>query len=537
LLPLADGDAEARSVATTESEGGVSPRVVPKHQRSLSSEIDNNYVQADAAARMGKCTSASPYTPLCGHSYFRDLLLVAQSNERKRKASTHPTLRGRDQGAADFSDVDLDEAKERLRTTLIKDYSQRDLSVSSANEGLRPSLPGYLATIWGEAARSTGTIAEALGVVPLEQGMVDTASNLPVVSIPRLSGGSGVAVQSAQGAGVQETDPTTTMSSPVSTVAGQVDLSRQLFEFSKPGLDVVIAGDLSRAHAEKLDSEIVNGTASGGRTKGLLSWLGILSVAGTITNPSTFLVSLWQAFSALAGSSGFGASNSEGYVTILHPRRAAWLMAGVSGTLPPGISLVPGQLVVSAGVPSNLGAGTNEDVALIVERSQIVLLSSGPRIAIREDILSATLTIRIQAVRDFALLVKNANAVAKVTHNKPDEAVGFVCRQGPVRRAATRSGQAWANLRRTSSAAFTSGDLVRLPDRLTDVPDNAEEHHENSRTQPRHWMNPLGGCSIPGTAAEPPANSNFSLSGLHRMVDAEADLSSLSAVWSYYGVS
>jgi HK97 family phage major capsid protein len=219
---------------------------------------------------------------------------------------------------------------------------------------------------------------------------------------------------------VQETDPTTASnSSPVSTVAGQVDLSRQLFEFSQPGFDAAITDDLSRAHASSLDVEIITGTASGGRTRGLLNWSGILSIGGTVTNAETFLASLWQAYSQLAGSSGYGSSDTSAYITVLAPRRVAWLQAGVSGTLPPGTSLVPGEVVISAGIPTALGAGTNEDVALVVEKSQVLLLSRGPQIRIREDILSSTLTVRVQATRDLAVLVKNASAIAKVTGLTP----------------------------------------------------------------------------------------------------------------------
>lgn len=209
--------------------------------------------------------------------------------------------------------------------------------------------------------------------------------------------------------------PRPSAASPVGSIAGQVDVSRQLFEFSRPGLDAALTDDLSRAHAQAFDIEVINGNAVSGRTRGLLNWSGILSVSGVVTNQQTFLNSLWQGFSQLAGSNGYGAANADGYVTILHPRRAAWLAAGVSGTMPSAAPLVPGQLVVSAGIPSNLGAGTNEDVALVVEKSQVLLLSRGPRIVVREDVLSSTLTVRVQAVRDIAVILKNANAVARVT--------------------------------------------------------------------------------------------------------------------------
>jgi hypothetical protein len=60
-------------------------------------------------------------------------------------------------------------------------------------------------------------------------------------------------------------------------------------------------------------------------------------------------------------------------------------------------------------------AGTNEDVALVVERSQVVLVSSGPAIRIFEEVGSQTMTVRVRAHRDFAVIVKNPAAVAKVT--------------------------------------------------------------------------------------------------------------------------
>lgn len=66
-----------------------------------------------------------------------------------------------------------------------------------------------------------------------------------------------------------------------------------------------------------------------------------------------------------------------------------------------------------------LGAGTNEDVALVVEKSQVILLSKGPQIVVREDVQSSTLTVRVQAVRGMAVILKNVNAVARVTGLTP----------------------------------------------------------------------------------------------------------------------
>ena len=51
---------------------------------------------------------------------------------------------------------------------------------------------------------------------------------VPVVSIPRLTSGAATAIQSTQNSAIQKTDPVTTKAeSPVATLAGQVDYSRQ----------------------------------------------------------------------------------------------------------------------------------------------------------------------------------------------------------------------------------------------------------------------------------------------------------------------
>jgi HK97 family phage major capsid protein len=171
-----------------------------------------------------------------------------------------------------------------------------------------------------------------------------------VLAIPRLATGAAVAVQASENSAVQETDPTTSSTSPpVGTVAGQVDLSRQLFDFSRPGMDAVIASDLGRAHGTALDAQIVNGSGSGQNLRGFLNVAGILSVAGTITSAATFIESVWKAYSALSGGSGYGTANPDEYVVILHPRRYAWVKGNTTGI--PAQDLFPGTVVPSAGVP------------------------------------------------------------------------------------------------------------------------------------------------------------------------------------------
>jgi hypothetical protein len=96
-------------------------------------------------------------------------------------------------------------------------------------------------------------------------------------------------------------------------------------------MDAVIADDLGRAHGTVLDAQIVNGSGSGQNLRGFLNVAGILSVAGTITSAATFIESVWKAYSALSGGSGYGTANPDEYVVILHPRRYAWVKGNATG--------------------------------------------------------------------------------------------------------------------------------------------------------------------------------------------------------------
>jgi hypothetical protein len=254
------------------------------------------------------------------------------------------------------------QTEEQARKRLARE--QRDVSAAGQNDLVRPSAPGFLQTIWGKAAAQVSTLIDAFERRPIEAGMVDTSSNVPTVKIPALTGAAATAVQASENASVQETDATSTArTAPVAMIAGQEDLSRQAVDFSEPGLDEVITDSLARGFGVKLDVQVLNGGASAGATRGLLNTESILNVTGSVTTAEAFAESLWKAYSQLAGGSGFGNPRPEDYVTLLHPRRLAWVSGGSGSTTLPQRPNLPSTIVPVGSVPTNLGAGTNEDVA------------------------------------------------------------------------------------------------------------------------------------------------------------------------------
>lgn len=438
-MPLFATAAGVVVAASPQTKGRiVSPRIVPagavtvyapprgSGEAPADVKAVTDEIERTNAEKLLRCSAAEPYQPGCPHSFFRDLLAVSRRTRRIERAIENPVLQGRDPGEIP-APGDRDENLEHVRGRLAQAYrtaqyeaERRDLSSANTTEALRPSAPGYLAETFGRASRATGTLAEAIGARPLEPGMVDTSSGVPVLTLPRLTTGAAMAVQTSQNAAIQETDPAAAMvSSPVATIAGQVDYSRQLADFSRPGMDGVIADDLGRDFGTKLDTQIVNGTALSGQTRGLLSVAGILSIAGAVTSVQAFIADVWQAFQELAGASGIGNPDPDAYMTILHPRRLAWIYSGAGAASVPGAPILPGRVVASAGIPTNLGAGTNEDVALVVERENLLLAARRPTFNVDEDTGSATLTVRTQAWAYVSLLTKNPAGVAKVTGLTP----------------------------------------------------------------------------------------------------------------------
>jgi hypothetical protein len=51
---------------------------------------------------------------------------------------------------------------------------------------------------------------------------------------------------------------------------------------------------------------------------------------------------------------------------------------------------------VDANIPTNLGAGTNEDVILVLRAADLLLFESVPRLRVLQEVLSGTLAVRFQ---------------------------------------------------------------------------------------------------------------------------------------------
>lgn len=267
------------------------------------------------------------------------------------------------------------------------------------------------------AARAT---ADVVNHMPLPE-------HTNTINFPQITGGTSVAAQ-ADGGTVSSTDITTSsLAVPVKTAAGQQDLARQLLERSVPGMDQVLFQDLVAAYNATLDTQVISGSGSGANATGILNTSSIQTETYTQTTP------------AFGGAGGMAAKTAEGInkvatnrflppdVIIMHPRRWFWIVSQSDSQNRPLVvpqgdsfnaigvqdrvvaqaragSIVGLPVVIDPNIPTNLGAGTNEDRVIIMRVADSWLMedSAGPYTRVYEEVLSGNLQIRVQLYNYYA---------------------------------------------------------------------------------------------------------------------------------------
>jgi len=324
------------------------------------------------------------YRPDTPHSFFGDLVNRTQSAEAEVRIRRHQTEVGTE---------------------------QRAISTTSGGPGLVP--PQYLLeqiALFARAGRVTANLCQSL---PLpDSGMT--------FNIPRVTTGGTTAVQASEAGAVNDSSPVTDyLPLAVNTVAGKVDLSRQLFDRSNPSADSIIAQDLSADYAKQLDTQLITQA-----TNGVLNLAGTNTITFTTGAPTVplFYPKLADAIQQV-GLNRFAAAEA----TVMHPRRWAWVTAALDTQTRPlvvpeansasnavgvferptaegAVGTMQGLPVfLDANVPTNLGAGTNQDPVIVARFSDNLLFESdAPTVGVFDDVLSGTLQVRIAVWGYFA---------------------------------------------------------------------------------------------------------------------------------------
>jgi HK97 family phage major capsid protein len=224
------------------------------------------------------------------------------------------------------------------------------------------------------------------------------------LNYPKLTGGTTVGLQSSQNTALSSTDPTTGyVQTGFSTLGGKIVASQQLLDQGR-NFDSVITRDLAAAYAQQVGTQVFTGTGTGTGTNAVINGLGAATIGSTQT---------WtQATPTAGGFYGQTGNLLQKFLSarlttptcfVMHPRRWFWLessvdTAGRPFVVPTGSGYNPLAIeangpvamgyvgtmhglpvVIDPLVPTNLGAGTNQDIVYLLKTDDLTLLESPPQ--------------------------------------------------------------------------------------------------------------------------------------------------------------
>ncbi|WFF07247.1 phage major capsid protein [Micromonospora sp. WMMD1076] len=264
-----------------------------------------------------------------------------------------------------------------------------------------------------ELARAGRVVADQVRSQPLPGG-TDT------ISLPRLATGTAVAEQATQNTNVQSTDATTnSVSAAVTTIAGEQVVAQQLLDQSPVNMDEVLLGDLAADYAIKADVFVINNNAT--NKVGLLNVSGVNGVTYTDASPTPGELYAKVADAIQQIHTG---RLMPGDKIFMHPRRWAWFLGALDGQGRPLItpdatnSIAQAGGVVSQGrvgvlqglpvfvdpnIPTNLGAGTNEDRIIIARSSDVIFYEGAANAETFRETLARQLSVVLRFYRYAAL--------------------------------------------------------------------------------------------------------------------------------------
>lgn len=331
-------------------------------------------------------TEEAPYRPDSERSFFADIRASrrgdADAAERLRRNQAHVIDCYRREGRAN---------------------ELRDVTTGSGEgAGLLP--PNYLPSMLVDIRRERRPAADIFPSMPLPPtGMT--------ITIPRITSGASVAVQATEGSALSETDiDSDQLTVNIRTIGGLQDMTLQLWERSDPGMDQVIFSELTALYDQRVDLQVLSGSGSSGQIPGITTVSNTNGVTYTDSDPTVaeFLPKVYDAIQQIAA--GYFAPPTH---IIMHPRRAAWLAAGLSTSHPllqqggfangvgaqntgMALSLAGLPVISDANVVTTDGDGTNQDEVYIVAAPASPIAESPVRFDVHDQPLGDALKVRVR---------------------------------------------------------------------------------------------------------------------------------------------
>jgi Phage capsid family len=314
------------------------------------------------------------------------------------------------------------EARERLGRHEAQALEQRVMTSyqpgNSLTAGGALTPPAWLLAELATVARAGRPLADAIGSQPLPMG-VDQ------LFIPTASQGGLTAVQATETTNIAAQDwVTAQLNSQIATVAGQVDISQALIDQSPAQVD-----------------QIINGTGANNQVNGLETLTPGTTVTYTSATPAYTSATaansfVFQVAKAINGVATLRKRAPQ--VLVMHPRRWAWITTALDSQNRPMVvptaemnaygrvndvaaeAIVGTQsglpVLLDATIPTNKGAGTNEDRVYVLRLDDLRIWESTPIARAMVAPLSAQLGVRLQVYGYLAaILNRYAGSISRIS--------------------------------------------------------------------------------------------------------------------------
>lgn len=326
------------------------------------------------------------------HSYFRDLWAAQIRGNR----DAYARLERNNQEARDLSRTD---------TTSVGEFVPPAWLLELYQPGIRASK------------RVTANLVRTMSL----------PAGTDSINIPKITTNPTVAAQTSDNAAVNEVDTVSgTVTAAVQTFAGQNDVAIQVLEQSPlaGGFDQLIFRELMDDLDRYVDTQVLNGTGANGQVKGFVPVAIAGSQKSAYTDASPTVPELYPSFGKVI-SLVTTARKDTVEALVMHPRRWYWLASSVDSSnrayvLPiasgpnnaygtqSNAGIAEGPVGQIFGVPVYLdpnvpvlltngaGAAGTEDIILAAHFSDAILMESSVRTRVLPEVLSGTLTTRLQ---------------------------------------------------------------------------------------------------------------------------------------------
>ncbi|HZQ33719.1 MAG TPA: phage major capsid protein [Mycobacterium sp.] len=323
-----------------------------------------------------------------GQSYFRDLFLAQQTG---------------DADAADRLRRSALQAQDELAKRTEPELRALGNTGGAGGSGGEFSPPLWLIEDFVAYARPGRKFADSIGPRPLPEGVSS-------VNLPKITGGTTTAIQTTQNTALSQTDMTTgSISSAISTIGGKQVVAQQLLDQSGIPFDEVVLRDLAADYAQRYGTQVISGSGASGQLNGVYTYFnasGTVNVTFTSASPAVASSTTANSFY----SKVFGAASAIETARFMppdtiwmHPRRWNWILASVDANSRPlvvplgaafnpvgetGPDVAQGvvgyfgglQVITDPNIPTNLGAGTNQDPVFVGIRGDLRLYEGALRL-------------------------------------------------------------------------------------------------------------------------------------------------------------